>query len=86
MWPIVTCGGATPRIVISNRPCGGSSRPSCMQIRYITPNHTPSMPSVCTTGMKIGSVIIIMLTWSTNTPRKISIAIIAATMAPLDKP
>ena len=40
---IVTAGGATPRIVISSRPCGGSSRPSCMQIRNITPNQTGSM-------------------------------------------
>ena len=29
--------------------------------------------------MKIGRVIIIMLTWSTNTPKKISKAIMAAT-------
>ena len=48
-----------------------------MQIRNITPNQTGSMPRVCTTGMKIGSVIIIMLTWSTKMPRKISISIIA---------
>ena len=31
-------------------------------------------------GMKIGSVIIIMLTWSTKMPRKISISIMPATI------
>ena len=49
-----------------------------MQIRNITPNQTGSMPSVCTMGMKIGSVIIIMLIWSTKMPRKISISIMPA--------
>ena len=62
MWPMVTEGGATPRMVINSSPCGGSSRPSCMQIRNITPNQTGSMPRACTMGMKMGSVIIIMLT------------------------
>ena len=52
-----------------------------MQIRNSTPNQTRSTPSACTTGMKIGSVIIIMLTWSTKMPRKISISIIAAITA-----
>src|SRR6185369_3859287 len=75
MSSIVTCGGATPFIVISSRPCGGSSSPICMQIRNSTPNQTRSMPSFCTIGMKIGSVIIIMLTWSTKTPRKMSSSI-----------
>jgi hypothetical protein len=52
-----------------------------MQIRNSTPNQTRSTPSAWTTGMKIGSVIIIMLTWSTKMPRKISISIIAAITA-----
>ncbi len=68
-------------MVISSRPCGGSSRPSCMQIRNITPNHTGSTPRLCTTGMKIGRVISIMLTWSRNSPRKISSSIMPATIA-----
>ena len=49
-----------------------------MQTRNITPNQTVSTPSLCTSGMKIGNVISIMLTCSTNRPRKISISIIAA--------
>ncbi len=86
MCAIVTDGGATPRIVIRSRPCGGSSSPSCMQIRNITPNQTTSIPSTWTTGMKIGSVIIIMLTWSTKMPRKISISIMPTMISSVDRP
>ena len=42
---MVIDGGATPFMVNSSRPNGGVSRPSCMQIRNRTPNHTGSMPS-----------------------------------------
>ena len=55
-------GGATPFMVKSRSPNGGVNRPSCMQIRNITPNQIGSMPSRCTKGMKNGSVISIMLT------------------------
>ncbi len=52
-----------------------------MQIRNSTPNQIGSTPSRCTIGMKIGSVISIMLTWSTKMPRKIRISIMPATTA-----
>ena len=71
MCVMVTDGGATPRMVMSSKPWGGKSRPICMQMRNSTPNHTGSMPKAFTIGMKIGRVIIIMLTWSTKMPRKI---------------
>ena len=57
-----------------------------MQIRNSTPNQIGSTPSRCTSGMNTGSVISIMLTWSTNTPRKIRSAIMPATTAKVDKP
>ena len=57
-----------------------------MQIRNITPNQTGSTLSFCTSGMKIGSVISIMLTCSTNRPRKISTSIMAAITAPGGRP
>ena len=55
-------GGATPFMVKSSSPNGGVSNPSCMQIRNSTPNQIGSMPRRCTSGMKNGSVISIMLT------------------------
>ena len=57
-----------------------------MQIRNMTPNQTWSIPSACTTGMKMGKVIIIMLTWSTKMPRKISISIIPTMIRLVDRP
>ena len=35
--------GATPRMVMISKPCGGKSKPSCMQIKNITPNHMVSI-------------------------------------------
>ena len=57
-----------------------------MQIRNITPNHTGSSARRCTIGMKIGSVISIMLTWSTKTPRKMSMPIMPAMIADEESP
>ena len=55
-------GGATPFMVNSSSPNGGVSKPSCMQIRNMTPNQIGSMFSFCTSGMKNGSVISIIET------------------------
>ena len=52
-----------------------------MQIRYSTPNQIGSIASRSTIGMNTGKVISIMLTWSTNRPRKISSSIIPARTA-----
>ena len=78
--------GATLRIVNSSMPNGGVSRPSCMQIRYTTPNQSGSHLKNCTSGMKNGSVMSIMLTWSTKQPRNSSIAIMPASTAHAGKP
>ena len=57
-----------------------------MQMRNMTPNHTGSTFICCTIGMKIGSVIIIMLTCSTNTPRKMRNSIMPAITASGGRP
>ena len=57
-----------------------------MQMRNITPNQTWSMPNFCTIGMKIGRVIIIMLTWSRNRPRKMSMPIMQAMTTAIGQP
>ena len=44
------------------------------------------MSSRCTIGMNTGSVISIMLTWSTKMPRKISSSIMPASIANGDRP
>ncbi len=83
---MVICLGATPFMVNSSSPNGGVSRPSCMQIRNMTPNHTVSIPSRCTSGMKNGSVISIMLTWSTKQPRNSRITIMPISTVYIDSP
>src|ERR1041384_1717367 len=83
---MVIDGGATPFMVNSNSPNGGVSSPSCMQIRNSTPNQIGSMSSRCTSGMKNGSVISIIETWSTKQPRNNKISIIPTTTALADSP
>ena len=82
---MVTSLGATPRMVMSNKPCGGSSKPNCMQIKNMMPNHTGSTPNCWMMGMKMGKVMSIMLTWSTNTPKKIKISSMPTMTALVDK-
>ena len=70
---------AAPRLSSSSaagRTAASAGRVACRSgtARRTRPGRSPS---ACTSGMKIGSVISIMLTWSTKMPRKIRIAIIA---------
>src|ERR1051325_10205375 len=83
---MVMLGGATPFMVNSSKPKGGVNKPSCMQIKNSTPNHTGSIPSFCTSGMKNGSVISIMDTGSTNHPTNSRTAIMPSTSTVADSP
>ena len=51
-------------IVNNSRPQGGTSNPSCVEIRNSTPKQTGSRPQCSTSGMQNGSVSSVMLTGS----------------------
>jgi len=61
--------GATPFMVNRERPKGGVSPPKSTLIKKMTPNYTGSKPSSLIMGIKIGRVIITILTASTRQPR-----------------
>src|SRR5581483_7806985 len=83
---MATDGGATPFMVKSSNPNGGVNKPSCMQIRNSTPNQTGSVPVCDTSGMKNGSVISIIDTWSTKQPRNNRTTIMPAMMTTVGRP
>ena len=76
---MVVSGGATPFMTNSKRPKGGVVKPISSRISISTPNQTRSMPASWARGMKNGSVIIIMLTWSMKQPRNKRISSIDTT-------
>src|SRR5699024_6043093 len=67
---IVIFLGATPLNVKRSIPTGGVSNDTCKTISINIPNQTCSILRLVTTGIKIGSVIIMMEISSMNMPRK----------------
>lgn len=77
MSAIVVSGGATLFITNSDKPNGGDVVLISMFRRKMTANHSGSKPSSATTGMNIGTVIIMMGTTPMNMPNTTSTIMIA---------